>query len=600
LAVAIGNLAGSETQGTTSVAIGNYAGYNTQGNLAVAVGNQAGSTTQGTGAIAIGNDAGYTTQGNFAVAVGQNAGQTTQGTGAIAIGNSAGFFNQGPNSIAIGNLAGYTGQASNSIILNASSTQLNSSGTGFYVNPVRNSSGTVTNQLFYDPITSEIIYNNSISPALSLETSRAIDVETSLESLIKKDGVKISPVLTSNNQGTYTVSASSVLFGYPGYKAFNGIKNRTDTIDFGWHGSSESYNRYNGISTLFSTSYLSLNNVNSIAYGEWVQIRNTNTFPLISGVKLYQNDTIYGITSRTIENIIILGSNDGTTFEEISSSAVTFTSNEYNLANVFFDSTKTYSYLRLIITKIRGGGSTDDYVAIGEIEYFSGGYNIINSLSSEIIRAKSVDTVLSNSISNIQFPFTPFIKSKNFARLINLYATPFSSITNMDTARPPNILIKLVGGGGGGGGSSGSNPGGGGGAGAYYEGILSMSGLNYTTSSITVGGGGDSGFSGGSTTIIVNNNTYIEVGGGNTGGIAGGAGLGSGGSGGVITYYTSQIDREIVSSDGNPGNNSSCVYIAGTQYGGGGSGGAGYFGIIGRGGGGGGRKGFDGIAIFMW
>jgi hypothetical protein len=256
-------------------------------------------------------------------------------------------------------------------------------------------------------LTASALANDAfLSTSLSLETSRAINVETSLESLIRSERIKFTSILSSADQETYSVSESSFLSGNPncpGYKAFNGIKSRSDTIDFGWHGRTESYDRYTGTCNLFSTDYLSLNNVYSTANGEWVQIRNTNSFPLLSGVKLYQNDIIYGITSRTIENILILGSKNGTTFREIHSSAVTFTSAEYNLATVLFNSTTTYDYLRLIITKIRGGGTTNDYITIGEIEYLTRDNNITtlqSSLSLETSRAIAVENSLSSSILN--------------------------------------------------------------------------------------------------------------------------------------------------------------------------------------------------------
>ena len=72
------------------------------------------------------------------VAIGNNAGSTSQGTGAIAIGPQAGCYYQGQNSIAIGYYAGVSGQAANSIVLNASSSKnVNAANIGFFVNPIR-------------------------------------------------------------------------------------------------------------------------------------------------------------------------------------------------------------------------------------------------------------------------------------------------------------------------------------------------------------------------------------------------------------------------------------------------------------------------------
>ena len=97
--------------------------------------------------------------GTSSLAIGNSAGQSNQGINSVAIGNSAGQSNQGDNSVAIGNTAGAINQAANSIILNASGSDLNSSTSGFFVNPMRASSGSKI--LTYDNATSEITYDNT-------------------------------------------------------------------------------------------------------------------------------------------------------------------------------------------------------------------------------------------------------------------------------------------------------------------------------------------------------------------------------------------------------------------------------------------------------
>ena len=157
-AVAVGANAGNTNQRQNAVAIGNGAAYNSQGNDAVAIGNIAGYNNQGDSAVAIGNNAGLTNQGTYAVAVGNSAGQSDQTSNAVAIGFAAGYTGQGKNSIAIGYYAGTNGQAQYSIVLNASSRKnVNAGTTGFFVTPIR-ATGSNNFGLFYDPNRNEIMY----------------------------------------------------------------------------------------------------------------------------------------------------------------------------------------------------------------------------------------------------------------------------------------------------------------------------------------------------------------------------------------------------------------------------------------------------------
>jgi len=200
-ATAVGWLAGYNTQGTAAVAVGREAGEISQGQYAVSVGPSAGYTGQGANAVAIGYDAGFTAQGSAgvaigylsgnntqesgAVAIGYTTGQITQRTGAVAIGWSAGQTNQGANAIAIGYRAGFNNQNASSIILNASGAALNSTGAGFYVNPVRSTTSSAR-PVVYDTTTSELFYTSTlefINSTISTTDSSGltVDVQTTFQ-----------------------------------------------------------------------------------------------------------------------------------------------------------------------------------------------------------------------------------------------------------------------------------------------------------------------------------------------------------------------------------------------------------------------------------
>ena len=80
------------------------------------------------------------------MAIGDSAGSQSQGQYSVAIGTKAGSQSQGQYSVAIGHQAGQTNQRKNTIILNASGVALDSTGpigaTGaFYVKPIRGATG---------------------------------------------------------------------------------------------------------------------------------------------------------------------------------------------------------------------------------------------------------------------------------------------------------------------------------------------------------------------------------------------------------------------------------------------------------------------------
>jgi len=164
-AVAIGAQAGNASQGSNAVSIGLQAGGQNQGANSVAIGYSSGNNSQRDNAIAIGNQAGGQNQGQNSIAIGNLACVVNQGQNAVAIGNNAGNLGQGNYSIAIGNnAAGSRNQPANSIILNARSDSLDASNNGFYVNPIRiNTSSISANPLYWNSSSSEVFGGASVN-----------------------------------------------------------------------------------------------------------------------------------------------------------------------------------------------------------------------------------------------------------------------------------------------------------------------------------------------------------------------------------------------------------------------------------------------------
>ena len=104
-----------------ALAIGESAGSTSQGPYAVALGESAGSTSQGRYAVALGLGSGMENQSAYATAVGWCSGQENQGDSAIAIGGGAGAFDQGESAIAIGFNAGKSNQADYGVIISSDS-----------------------------------------------------------------------------------------------------------------------------------------------------------------------------------------------------------------------------------------------------------------------------------------------------------------------------------------------------------------------------------------------------------------------------------------------------------------------------------------------
>lgn len=174
-----------------SIALGELAGSNNQGSLGVSIGRYSGQLNQGTRSVGVGFNSGNSNQGAYSVAIGTDAGATTQGTFTVAIGSQAGQSNQGNNAVAIGRLAGTNNQSANSIVINASGVVLNGSAAGFYVDPIR-STASASSALMYNSSTKELFYNPTlefVGSTISTNDSSGIrfDVQTTFQTAVTVD-----------------------------------------------------------------------------------------------------------------------------------------------------------------------------------------------------------------------------------------------------------------------------------------------------------------------------------------------------------------------------------------------------------------------------
>ena len=165
----------------------------------IALGENAGSITQGNNATAVGWLAGYNNQGTAAVAVGREAGEINQGQYAVAVGPGAGYTGQGANAVAIGYNAGQTSQPANTIILNASGSAVNGVAlqtSSFYVDPIRNATG-ANGVVQYDASTKEVSYSSSLGSVSGTFTG---NIFTSLIDSSDSSAITVTPstIFSSN------------------------------------------------------------------------------------------------------------------------------------------------------------------------------------------------------------------------------------------------------------------------------------------------------------------------------------------------------------------------------------------------------------------
>ena len=210
----------------TKIALGENAGSITQGGNAVAIGANAGSIAQGAQAVAIGFEAGNGLQGVVAVAIGSNAGRMSQGADAVALGFGAGEISQGLQAVAIGAYAGGTSQPANTIILNASGSAVNgvaAQTNSFYVAPIRTTANGTP--LMYNSTTKEITYSTVlefIGSTISTSDSSGltVDVQTTFNSDVTIDNeltvtgnLTVNGTTTTINSVTLTVDDKNIELG---------------------------------------------------------------------------------------------------------------------------------------------------------------------------------------------------------------------------------------------------------------------------------------------------------------------------------------------------------------------------------------------------
>ena len=185
----------------TKIALGENAGSITQGGNAVAIGSNAGSIAQGAQAVAIGFEAGNGLQGVVAVAIGSNAGRVSQGSDAVALGFGAGEISQGLQAVAIGAYAGGTSQPANTIILNASGSAVNgvaAQTNSFYVAPIRNATG-ANGVVQYDSTTREVSYSSTLGSVSGTFTG---NIFTSLIDSADSSAITVTPAIIFSSDVT--------------------------------------------------------------------------------------------------------------------------------------------------------------------------------------------------------------------------------------------------------------------------------------------------------------------------------------------------------------------------------------------------------------
>ena len=166
----------------------------------IALGENAGSITQGNNATAVGWLAGYNNQGTAAVAVGRESGEINQGQYAVAVGPGAGYTGQGANAVAIGYGAGETNQTAGSIVVNASGVALNGAAAGFYVDPIRSTAN--GRPLMYDTITKELFSSNVLEffgSRISTSDSSGINIDvltTFYTDVVVENDLTVAEILT--------------------------------------------------------------------------------------------------------------------------------------------------------------------------------------------------------------------------------------------------------------------------------------------------------------------------------------------------------------------------------------------------------------------
>ena len=171
--------------------------------------------------------------------------------------------------------------------------------------------------------------------------------------------------MTANSSSGCISSSSSNLSGWESWKAFNHTINNE-----GWHTNGGNYDSSNGNfsgSQPYSTTY----DGSSTVSGEWIQIQFSSAISIV-GINIAPRSPPSNIgqyEDRCPGDGRILGSNDGSTWTSITTfNSQTYTGGSYT--NITFAASSSYTYFRLVVTKLSGNDAT---VQCGEIQYVEQG-----------------------------------------------------------------------------------------------------------------------------------------------------------------------------------------------------------------------------------
>ena len=173
--------------------------------------------------------------------------------------------------------------------------------------------------------------------------------------------------MISNSSGGYGSSASSTNYSptFEVFKAFN------QTIsDEGWHGTAGQYSsttrNYTGS---FSTTY----DGSSTVSGEWIQLQFPSSTS-IAEIEIAPRSGSNNYLNRCASDGIILGSTNGSTWTSIATfSGKTYTTGNYT--SITFAASSSYTYFRVVITKL-SGSSGETVINISELRFKGGGNSI--------------------------------------------------------------------------------------------------------------------------------------------------------------------------------------------------------------------------------
>ena len=171
--------------------------------------------------------------------------------------------------------------------------------------------------------------------------------------------------MTANSSSGCISSSSSNLSGWESWKAFNHTINNE-----GWHTNGGNYDSSNG-NFLGNQPYSTTYDGSSTVSGEWIQIQFSSAISIV-GINIAPRSPPSNIgqyEDRCPGDGRILGSNDGSTWTSITTfNSQTYTGGSYT--NITFAASSSYTYFRLVVTKLSGNDAT---VQCGEIQYVEQG-----------------------------------------------------------------------------------------------------------------------------------------------------------------------------------------------------------------------------------